>query len=130
MRRGWIARQSARTASSARRAASCSFTRSLAAAKTIFTDTDDYTAVTATSLTATEPSLSYRAAGDSTGPTNVAFDVAGTADEIIDLAALSESGTCYHLEDDATRGTFYGSNTTGATNCAGVDANGVTGTSW
>ena len=41
------------------KAAQSSVRNALAAAKTIFTDTDDYSTVTGASLLATEPSLTY-----------------------------------------------------------------------
>src|SRR4051794_29593677 len=92
------------------KAAQSSLRNTVAAAKTIFTDTDDYSTVTPETgvgvgdgtLKATEPSLDY-IAGASTGPTVVSVDVpaAGTttAFDTFDSAALSKSGTCFYLED-------------------------------
>ena len=113
------------------KAAESSLRNSLAAAKTIFTDTDDYSTVTAGAggtMKATEPSLTYIAT-DSTGPTEVSLDVAGANNNIIDLASLSDSGTCFYLEDDSTAGTTFGKLTGAgaATACAGTDAAGASG---
>ena len=92
------------------RAAQSSIRNALAAAKTIFTDTDDYSGVTQANLSATEPSLSYAAAADtsSTGPTNVSYDVAGANSNIVNLSSLSDSTKCFFLSDDSTVGTTFG----------------------
>jgi type IV pilus assembly protein PilA len=117
------------------KAAQSGLRNALAAAKTIFTDNDDYSGVTQTSLNATEPSLTYVTV-DSTGPTEISWDVTdstgGSVDAVVDLAAFSDSGSCFYLEDDATSGTTFGSDTTAgaASACAGTDANGVTGTTF
>src|SRR5436305_3203389 len=53
------------------RAAQSSLRNALVAAKTIFTDNNDYTQATTTNMLAVEPSLTYVAAGTaSTGPTS------------------------------------------------------------
>ena len=115
------------------KAAQSSLRNALAAAKVIFTDTDDYSAVTQTNLNATEPSLSYAAGADTTssGPTNVSYDFAGANDEIVNLAALSDTTKCFFLSDDSTSGTTYGetaADSTGA--CAATTDQPVMGTSW
>jgi type IV pilus assembly protein PilA len=100
------------------------------AAKTAYTDTSDYTTATSLLLGAIEPSLTYNAAGvASTGPTVVSVAVTGGTSGIWSAAALSESGTCYWIMDDATAagtGTKYD---TGAV-CTGTAAAGAAGTSW
>src|ERR1041384_8577486 len=54
------------------RAAQAGLRNALVAAKTVFTDNNDYTAATTTAMAAVEPSLTYVAAGSaSTGPTVV-----------------------------------------------------------
>src|SRR5437870_13107664 len=54
------------------RAAQAGLRNALVAAKTIFTDNNDYTAATTTAMLAVEPSLTYVASGAaSTGPTVV-----------------------------------------------------------
>jgi type IV pilus assembly protein PilA len=108
------------------RAAQSSLRNALAAAKVIFTDNDSYTGVTSAALLASEPSLTYDDTNDSVGPTDVAWDISGTAgsEEVVSMASLSESGTCFYIEDNSTSGTTYGSLTgaTAPTTCAGADA--------
>jgi type IV pilus assembly protein PilA len=93
------------------KAAQSGVRNALAAAKTIFTDTDDYSTVDATSLGAAEPSLQYPAT--SAGPTEVSIEVrdtaSGLADGAIALASLSKSGTCFGLLDEADTGTAFSS---------------------
>ena len=100
----------------------------IVAGKVLFTDTDDYSSVTALTLAATEPSLQYVAV-DSTGPNVISFDIAGTAgsEDTLDMAALSKSGKCFYLEDISNTGTTYGSALAGAAVCAGTDAAGASG---
>jgi type IV pilus assembly protein PilA len=111
------------------KAAQSGVRNALAAVKTIFTDTDDYSGVTATSLTATEPSLQYVTV-DSTGANVVSWQVATTTtpSDTVRLAALSASGRCFLLVDNANTGTTLTKNTsaTAGTNCAGSDAPGPT----
>lgn len=118
------------------RAAQSSLRNAIAAAKTAFTDTDDYSTATTTNLAAIEPSLTYVAAAtDSTAPTEVSVQIYttnGTAtNDSWSAAALSDSGTCYWINDVSTdpgAGTFYGSGA--STACAGADADGAAGASW
>ena len=115
------------------RAAQSSLRNALVAAKTMYTDTSDYSTAdetAGTGLSSVEPSLTYVAANvDSTSNTTVSVQVSGANDEIWSAAALSESGTCYWIADNATGpGTRYG---TGApATCGGEDADAATGTSW
>jgi len=112
------------------RAAQSSVRNALVAAKTSYTDVDSYNNVTAASLLAIEPSLTYQAAA-STGPTVVSFAIAqngATTNQEIGLAAMANSGTCYQLRDIANvggtvgpAGTTYGSTPTAA-NCTGTNA--------
>ena len=95
-----------------------------------YTDTSDYTgADTSAELSAIEPSLTYNAAGvASTGPTVVSVAVTGS-NAIWSAAALSQSGTCYWIMDDAGAGgtgTKYG---TGAA-CTGTAAAAAAGATW
>ncbi|MBI3648781.1 MAG: type II secretion system protein [Actinobacteria bacterium] len=90
------------------KAAQSGVRNALAAAKTIFTDTDDYSTVTAATLLATEPSLTYNATA-STGPTNISFKVVNTASGItkgaIELVAYSKAGNCFEAYDESDTGT-------------------------
>ena len=114
------------------RAAQSSLRNALVAAKTMYTDTSDYSTATsgAAGLTTVEPSLTYTAAAvDSTGNTTVSVQVSGANNEIWSAAALSESGTCYWITDNATGpGTRYGTGTPAT--CGGEDADAAAGTSW
>jgi type IV pilus assembly protein PilA len=91
------------------KAAQSSVRNALAAAKTIFTDTDDYSTVTGASLLATEPSLTYPAT--SAGPTEISFLVGDTAGGVtngaISLAAWSKAGNCFGLIDESDAGTAF-----------------------
>ncbi|HJR98591.1 MAG TPA: prepilin-type N-terminal cleavage/methylation domain-containing protein [Actinomycetota bacterium] len=109
------------------RAAQSSLRNALVAAKTAYTDQGDYSTATDTDLPAIEPSLSYLAAGvASTGPTAVSVAVNAGGNKWSG-AALSDSGDCYWIADDANGpGTTYG---TGAA-CDGTAAQGAAGPSW
>ena len=110
------------------RAAQSSLRNSLVAAKTIFTDNNNYTQATTTALAAGEPSLSFVAAGtDSTGPTVVSVNPVSTTEWA--GAALAASGTCFYIRDRANGpGTTYGSGA--AADCSGTDAAAATGSAW
>ena len=117
------------------RAAQSSLRNALAAAKTAYTDSSDFTAAdSVTELEAIEPSLTFQAA-DSTAPTQVSFatgNVTGTDQQRWGAAAMSESGRCYWLHERSTgaaAGTFYGSTTTAA-NCDGTNALTAAATQW
>jgi type IV pilus assembly protein PilA len=101
------------------RAAQSSLRNALTAAKTIFTDAQDYTQAGATSLTAVEPSLTFV----DTGVASTTFkevSVNATASATWSAATLSKSGTCYWIKDASGQAgkTTYGS---GAT-CTGTAA--------
>jgi type IV pilus assembly protein PilA len=100
------------------RAAQSSLRNALVAAKTLYTDVSDYSTATPTGLATVEPSLTYVAAGtDSTSNTTVSVSVSGTGNVVWSGAALSESGACYWITDNATGpGTEYGTGT--AATCA------------
>src|SRR5436190_15335973 len=117
------------------KAAQSSVRNGLSAAKTVFTDTDSFpvSATMVTKLTASEPDLTFQTAV-STGANSVSVAVNTAANDgvavgqIIGLAALSDSGTCYTLIDvegspaTATNsgGVHYGTAT--AANCTGANA--------
>ena len=120
------------------KAAQSGLRNAIAAAKTAFTDTDDYSVATDTDLDDIEPSLTYSAAGvASTGPSNVSvsvYDYNGTADGWAGAAA-SDSGKCFWINDITTdggalnAGTYYGGDGTGAA-CTGGDAEGAAVADW
>jgi len=115
------------------RAAQSSLRNALVAAKTMYTDLGDYSTATesaTTGLPTVEPSLGYTAATvDSTGPNTVSVQVSGTGSIIWSAAALSDSGDCYWITDNATGpGTRYGTGI--STTCGGEDADAAASASW
>jgi type IV pilus assembly protein PilA len=115
------------------RAAQSSLRNALVAAKTAYTDVSDYSTATDADLPAIEPSLQYVVGtANSAGPNSVSVDVSGGNSEVWSAAALSDSGTCFYISDDATGpGTTYGDDGGGnAPVCLGTDAVGVAGASW
>jgi type IV pilus assembly protein PilA len=113
------------------RAAQSSLRNALVAAKTAYTDVSDYSTATDADLPAIEPSLTYLdAATDSAGPNEVSVQVSGGNDEIWSGAAMSDSGTCYWITDDATGpGTTYGDDGAAGA-CSGADADAAAAASW
>jgi type IV pilus assembly protein PilA len=115
------------------RAAQSSLRNGLTAAKTAYTDTDDFTKSTSADLGAIEPSLTYVAAAvASTGPKNLSVTVSNVNagdSQIWAAASKSDDGTCYWIKDVGVgnaAGTFFG---TGAA-CTGTAALGAAGTKW
>jgi type IV pilus assembly protein PilA len=112
------------------RAAQSSLRNAIAAAKTCFTDNDSYTGCDAAKLLTIEPSLTYNVS-PSTAPKEVDSVVYQTnkAGDSWAAAAMSDSGTCWWINDVSTSpgaGTFYG---TGAA-CTGVAAKAAAGAKW
>jgi type IV pilus assembly protein PilA len=99
------------------RAAQSGLRNTLAAAKTIFTDTEAYTSANSTNLASSEPSLSYVAsASASTDANTISVNPAAT---VFIAAAKSKSGTCFLIQDNTASGTTYaklGSSSTCAAN--------------
>ena len=79
------------------RAAQSSLRNSLTAAKTLYTDAEDYTTATAAALQLVEPSLTF-AITASTGQTNVFVNTPN--DHEIYLSAYSKSGQCFWVYDN------------------------------
>lgn len=122
------------------RAAQSSLRNALTAAKTLYTDTNSYSAALSVagggSIDSAETSLDFVAAGvDSTGPKEVSVaisDVVVGDQQVWAAAALSRSGECYWIMDTMTgagSGTTYGSDPTGAA-CSGTDALAAAGDEW
>ena len=117
------------------RAAQSSLRNALVAAKTAYTDVSDYSTATDADLPAIEPSLAYvDGVTDSADPNEVSVLISDVdADgnfETWSAAAMSESGTCYWISDDATGpGTTYGDDA-GAGACSGTDAVGPLNPKW
>ena len=87
------------------RAAQSSLRNALTAAKTLYTDSQDYTVATAAALPSIEPSLSYSTVASGSGDfKEVAVDASSAT--AWTGAALSKTGTCFGIKDTAT-GTQY-----------------------
>ena len=114
------------------RAAQSSLRNALVAAKTIFTDNNDYTQATTTNMAAVEPSLTYVATGSaSTGPTVVSVAPNSTTEWA--AASHAASGNCYWIRDRANGpGTTYGPTTAtlATATCTGTAALGATQTAF
>ena len=118
------------------RSAQSNLRNALTAAKTAFTDNDNYSTATVTVLTTGEPELTFVATPTaSTLPKEISiveggYTVNGT--NVSDgwaAAVKSDSGACFWIKDVATSpgaGTFYGS---GAT-CTGAAAEAAAGAKW
>ena len=109
------------------RAAEASLRNALVAAKTAYTDNDNYSGATTTGLAAIEPSLTYQAAASS-GPTVISVttgNVVNGQPQGFAAASMAVSNKCFLIHDTATAapnaGTFYGS-TAVAANCTGANA--------
>ena len=112
------------------RAAQSSLRNALTAAKTMYTDTNNYTSAdsSSTGLSTVEPSLQYVAAAvASTGPKVVSVAAGGGSGTTWSAAAKSDSGNCYWIKDVSTGpGTTFGS---GAT-CTGTAADAAAGSTF
>jgi type IV pilus assembly protein PilA len=113
------------------RAAQSSLRNALVAAKVAYTDDSNYSgADTEAELQAIEPALGYEVdAALSTGPTVVSLtvtDAGAVVDQVWSAAALSESGDCFEISDNATGpGTTFGLGV--AATCNGTNAVGAAG---
>jgi type IV pilus assembly protein PilA len=111
------------------RAAQSSLRNALTAAKTIYTDSQDYAAAdTSAEMSAVEPSLTYdTAASDDFKVVSVDTKDTSTVADGIDEewagAAMSKSGVCFYIHETAT-GTKFGKDDTSSagTNCTGTKA--------
>jgi type IV pilus assembly protein PilA len=113
------------------RAAQSSLRNSLTSAKTLYTDSSDYTTATPAALQAVEPSLTFcvaavaskcNAGALSIGPKGVS--VHNTSADVIVFAARSASGTCFYLRDTATGpGTEFAASASGQASCDSANVN-------
>ena len=110
------------------RAAQSSLRNALVAAKTAYTDDGDYSgADTSAELELIEPSLSYNAAGVASGGPTVVSVAVNVGGNLWSGAALSDSGDCFWIADDANGpGTTYD---TGAA-CTGTAAQAAAAPAW
>jgi type IV pilus assembly protein PilA len=109
------------------KAAQSSLRNGLTAAKTIYTDGEDYQTATSAALLAVEPSLSFPT--PSTGPKEVS--VSSTADNLIVMAARSKSGKCFYIRDNTQGpGTEFASSPNGQASCSAAAPVIVGGVAW
>jgi len=111
------------------RSAQSSLRNALTAAKSIYTDSQDYSTVTQAAMQTAEPSLTYTASSTavSTKPTEVSLNGGSSGSKVFYAAALSSSGICYYVKDDINAGTTYAkfttpASTTATNNCSGSAA--------
>lgn len=103
------------------RSAESSLRNTLTAAKSIYTDSLDYTDATTAALETGEPELEFLAAGTASDkPVKVSVS---TTTNVFYAAAKSASGTCYYIKDDIAVGTTYSK---GSGTCDGTTAAGAT----
>jgi len=91
------------------RAAQSSLRNALTAAKTIFTDNNDYSTATAGAVSAVEPSLTFVAnTASSDGPKTVSVKAKASGTEWV-ATVWSVSGNCYVIRDQSNGpGTSFG----------------------
>ena len=104
------------------KAAESDLRNAMAAAKTLFTDTDDYSKAVGApgviALMAVEPSLKFVTAASTVLAPAVSVGVnAGTTE--IGLARMSGDAVCFEISDSSTLGTGYNS---ASALCTGADA--------
>jgi type IV pilus assembly protein PilA len=103
------------------RSAQSSLRNTVTAARTIYTDSSDYSKATDTALDTAEPSLEFEvAATASADPKTVS--VSSTA-SVFYAASKSKGGDCYYIKDDVNAGTTYAK---GTGTCNGTTAAGLT----
>ena len=107
------------------KAAESDLRNAMAAAKTLFTDTDDYSKAQVAAvptgmvaLNAVEPSLTF-VSGVSTVANNSVSEGVNVANTQIGLAKMSGDGICFSIADSSTLGTTYGFN---SATCSGANA--------
>ena len=113
------------------KAAQSSLRNALAAAKTCFTDADDYTGCNAAKLLTIETSLAFvDDPAPSVGATSVSVQVTAATPAQFVASALSKTDTCFFIMDDPNAGTTYDSTPNSGGACAASDAPGNWAASW
>jgi type IV pilus assembly protein PilA len=93
------------------RAAQSDLRNALVAAKTLYTDNNNYSSADESGLATVEPSLTYIAAGSPSTTATPSVSVSASAN-VWAAARMSASGTCYFIKDVASGpGTRYGTGT-------------------
>jgi hypothetical protein len=94
----------------------------MVASKTLYADNGTYDGLGPADLAGIEPSVTYTD-GPSADPQTVSVAMQGN---IAGMAAMSPSGTCFYIRDDAAGGVTFGSGTT----CTGQAAMSAAAPSW
>lgn len=87
------------------RAAQSNLHNAASAARTVFASTQDFTAVTTTTMEAAEPALAWVGAATASSSSNaysVSFRVWNSGE--VNMARMSASGTCYYIRVIETQG--------------------------
>jgi len=112
------------------KAAQSSVRNALTAAKTIYTDNQTYVDATVAALGNVEPSLTFVASATAS-TSEKTISVNSSAAQVIYLAALSDSGTCFYLKDDLSSSGSGAQYASGTGACSGTQAASETyGASW
>ena len=107
------------------RAAQSSIRNALASAKTLYTDSEDYTTATPAAMQAAEPSLTFTAAGvASTSAKTVS--IATPAANLVVMVTKSSSGDCFALRDNTQGPGTQFSTITGTCDATTASGTGVT----
>ena len=97
------------------KAAQSSLRNGLTAAKTLYTDSEDYATATPAALMTTEPSLTFVAAAGAASADPKTVSVTSTAANLVVMAAASKSGRCFWIRDNTQGpGTEFGSTPKGS----------------
>lgn len=111
------------------RAAQSSLRNALTAAKTIYTDEQDYQQATATALRDIEPSLTFL--DDATASTTFkGVSVNSASSTSWSAAAKSKSGKCFYIRDVVSTGTTGGTKYGEGATCTGAAATAATANDW
>ncbi|MGQ0825765.1 MAG: prepilin-type N-terminal cleavage/methylation domain-containing protein [Actinomycetota bacterium] len=98
-------------------AAKSDLRNALAAAKVVYTDTEDYTDADAAALEAVEPSLTYV---DGAGTVDAVGILAGATASNMVMVKVSRSGDTFCIEEDLSLGTYFGQ----TADCSDADPDG------
>lgn len=107
------------------RAAQSSLRNALASAKTLYTDSEDYTTATPAAMAAAEPSLTF--VSDTTASTkSKEVSIATPATNLVVMTAMSASGDCFAMRDNTQGPGTQFATISGACDASSASGNGVT----
>jgi type IV pilus assembly protein PilA len=110
------------------RSAQSSLRNTVTAARTIYTDSSDYSKADKAALKLAEPSLAFEDAGTaSADPKTVSVSPGTAGSTVFYAAAKSKGGNCYYIKDDVNGGTTYAKvDKSGTCTATAAAASGVT----